>query len=239
MTKAATTEKKTRRRTVTARDATRAAKEVSAVVEQASRYALIRDAVTYTEAAVYLREQVKPALKRLKAFREAILAPMRATLATQRDTLDGMAAPLTEAETVLKAGMLAWEEAESARIAKEEAAALAEAEEAARVEQAAEAQAVRDMGDEEAATEIEELEIAVVPPVVERTTRPVGIGMTLRWDAKVVDIKALCAAVAAGEVPINAVQPNMPVLRDMARKQKTDACWPGVEVFSVRGMTSR
>lgn len=210
-----------------------------AIVNRAHELSEITTTVRYTEAVVFLREDIKPARKRLKGFREALLAPLRAVLNTQRTLLGGLDEPLEKAEEVLKAGILTWEKAEEERIAKAEAVARAEAEEAAKAAQEAEAAEMRRLGDEESAKEIEEMEVPVAPPVIVRSGRPAGISITERWDVKVVDIKKLCRAVANGKAPVSAVQPHMSVLRAIANKKRTEFNVPGCEAAPVKGVTAR
>lgn len=212
---------------------------ITALVRTAIQSAKIRDASGYTEAVLLLREQVKPAQKRLKAFRETMLAPLRAVVDAQRSTLDALAAPLVEAESILKTGILDWEEQEAARLAREEELAREDAEAAARAAQEAEAQKFRDMGDEQTAREILEIEIPVVPPVIEPAKRPAGVSVPERWDARVSDLRALCAAIAKGDMPLNAVEASMPVLRGLARKVGQETTMHGVEFVKTRRVSVR
>jgi len=129
-------------------------------------------------------------------------------------------------------------EAEDARRKQEEAArkleqerqaALQKAAEASKKGDEAEARKIRDEADaREVRAEIEK-PVEVPPPV--RTA-----GTRTTWRARVVDLKALCRAVADGKVPEAYVEANLTVLRPLAVAQKRrDIGVPGVEGEAVEG----
>lgn len=212
---------------------------LSLIVADAEEKAVIRGPVAYTEAVVFLREHVKPSQKHFKTFRDAMLRPLRAALDRQRDVLDAMIAPLNRAEATLKAGILEWEEREAARLDEERRQAAEAAEEAARAAREAEERALREAGMDDVADEVAALDIPIAPPVSVEPLRPRGVSIQTSYEPSVTDMRALCAAIAEGKVPANTVVPNMPILRDAARKQGTALHWPGVVVTERRGVRVR
>lgn len=81
------------------------------------------------------------------------------------------------------------------------------------------------------------IEVAVAPaaPVVAAK----GVSFSKRKKARVTDLKALCAAIGAGTVPLHAVEPNMPWLNSMAKNLGADLRYPGVVVEDDDVLSSR
>lgn len=108
-------------------------------------------------------------------------------------------------------------------------------------QQRADAQALRDQGEPEAAAQVE----AAPPPVVPivhlppAARGPVGISQRSYWAASVFDLQALCLAVAEGQVPPEAVEPNMTYLNDRARALKKTLAIPGVKAEERTGVSTR
>ena len=53
------------------------------------------------------------------------------------------------------------------------------------------------------------------------------------------DLAALVAAVAAGEVPLAALEPHLPFLNQQARALKDELRYPGVQVVVDEGYVGR
>ena len=68
--------------------------------------------------------------------------------------------------------------------------------------------------------------------IIPKGTAPGNASYRTIWSAVVTDLKALCKAVAEGTVPLEAIQPNMPVLHAMARASKEAFNVPGVKAVS-------
>ena len=71
-----------------------------------------------------------------------------------------------------------------------------------------------------------------VAPVVPEPAKIDGVSFTTHHKANVVDMKALCAAVAAGTQPETLVMPNQRVLDKMATALGAELRIPGVEVVT-------
>lgn len=196
-----------------------------------ARALTIDSADRYTAAGEYLTE--------IKALRHEIADTfdpiIRKAHAAHREACDRkrqVEAPLVEAEGLLKTSMARYVEAERRREAEERRRleeAARKAEEEARL---AEAAALEEAGQAELAEQVLELPSVAPPPVV-APAAPKVAGVTTRetWDAEVTDKLALVRAIAAGQVPLAAVDVNQGVLRQQARSLGAELRWPGVRAF--------
>lgn len=142
---------------------------------------------------------------------------------------DAMLVPVGDQKNSLRLGMKAFED-EQKRIRRAEQARLEELARKA-AEEAALAKAVdlEQNGHKEAAEAV--LAVPVVAPAVYvPNVTPTGFGNATRrtWGAEVVDLMALVKAVAAGSVPIQALEANTVFLNGMARQLKSVLAYPGV-----------
>lgn len=162
----------------------------------------------------------------------------KAAVAAEKKLLE----PLNQAKAIIKVRLVAWTQEqerirlEAQRKAEEEARRLEEDE---RLRLAAEAE---DAGaPEETVSEILESPAVVVPvPVVQPTfQRVAGVSTQQRWKAQVVDIKALCRAVADGKASPELVQANMVALNNMARAMKNTLAIPGVRAVTEAAVAVR
>jgi murein DD-endopeptidase MepM/ murein hydrolase activator NlpD len=164
------------------------------------------------------------------------------------DEKDRMEAPLVDAEAVIKRALLAWE-TEQERLRQEQERALqAEAQrqaEAVTLAAAAamelEANATGDAGMLEEAQAIFDAPTEA-PVVVVQTFMPKVAGVTYRdaWKAHPdVDIKALAAAVAAGQAPVAFLTPNMTAINQFARATQGAQPVAGVRMWNDRQIAAR
>lgn len=162
-------------------------------------------------------------------------------------------APLAVAESTLKRALLGWDQeqerirvteqrrlqAEAEAKAREEAKA---AEEERRLQQAIE---LEQSGDKEAAKQVLEAPVVVpevyVPPVILATTTPKVEGLSKRqvWKCDVTDLMTLVKAVAAGQVPLAAIEANTVFLGQQARSLKSEMKYPGVKVWPEDSLSGR
>ena len=167
----------------------------------------------------------RPLVEKAHEAHKAILAELKSQLA-----------PYQEGEKALKAAMIAWDTAERERIAK----ARREAEEKARkeAEEAALAEAafLEATGDKAGADAVISAPLAVAPVAVETVEKAEGTTFREIWSAEVVDIKALCLAIAQGAVPPEYVTANLPALNSMARMAKQTFAVPGCRAVMGRTM---
>jgi len=66
-------------------------------------------------------------------------------------------------------------------------------------------------------------------PTVTKVAAMSGTSFSTRWNAQVIDIKALCKAIGEGKAPIDCVMPNMPVLNKLASISKEKLNIAGVK----------
>lgn len=159
-----------------------------------------------------------------------------------------MEQPLVDAETILKRGLLAFEqEQERLRLAEEQRLQEEARKHAETVTLAAAAALEREAvetGDEAMRQEAEDiLSQPIETPVVSVAKAvPKVQGVTYRdnWKAHpAVDIKALAAAVAAGNVPTTFLVPDMTAINQFARATKGTHPVPGIRFFNDRQVTAR
>jgi hypothetical protein len=169
----------------------------------------------------------------------------RKALADERDKME---APLVDAETVLKRGLLAYETKQEQLRMEEERRLQAEAQ--ARAE-ALTLAAAADMEREANATGNAELlqeakdvldQPIEAPVVVVQKMVPKVDGISYRdnWKAHpTVDIKALAAAVAAGTAPVAFLTPNMTAINQYGRATQGTHAVPGIRWFNDREIAAR
>lgn len=161
--------------------------------------------------------------------------------------------PLASAENNLKIALLSYdhEQEKIRRVEQERLQRIAESEarEAARLQE--EERRLQEAVELEAAGNKEEAEqvlaapvvtpVVYVPPVVLATTTPKVEGLSKRqvWKCDVTDKMALIKAVAAGLVPLAAIEANTVFLGQQARSLKSEMKYPGVKVWPEETMSGR
>ena len=189
---------------------------------------VVRDAESYQMAGETWKS-LTALEKRIKAYWEddvTTALKLHRSLVAKRDAMLG---PVGEQKKTLGIGMKSFEdEQERIRLA-EQSRLMAEARKVA--EEAALAQAVilEQNGHKAAAEAV--IAAPVVPPAVYvPKTTPTGFGNATRrtWGAEVTDMMALVKAVAAGTVPIQAIEANLVFLNQQARALKSAVQYPGV-----------
>lgn len=161
--------------------------------------------------------------------------------------------PLEQVETYLKRALLAWD-SEQERIRREEQARLQREAQAKAQEEARKAEeerrlqeaiAAEEAGAPEAAQAILEAPVVTptvwVPPVVLPAATPKVEGLSKRqnWKFEVVDLLALVKAVAAGQIPLAALEANTVFLGQQARSLKSEMKYPGVKVWAEDSLAGR
>ena len=147
--------------------------------------------------------------------------------------------PLQQAETILKSGMLAFQQ-EQQRRAREEQARLEEQARKEREKLEARAAAAEAKGKAERAEELRTQAATVPTPIVSiETPRVSGVSTRETYRAVVIDLQALVRGIMEGKVPVLAVMPDMTFLNGQARLQKSAMRYPGVKVEVVQGISSR
>lgn len=200
-------------------------------VQQKLGLVKIVDQPSYDYAASLLMD-IKGFRKRWSAYweplREGAYDSYKAILNKIKERDDPMAA----AEGAVKRSLLQWDD-QQRRLQEQrqrEAQEKAEADEAARRAQLA--FEMEESGAEEA--EIEQVvsaPIVAVAPPVESYQKASGVSRRENWKARVVDMKKLCKAIAAGKVPVDYVEANFTALNARARADKSTMNVPGVEAY--------
>ena len=141
-------------------------------------------------------------------------------------------APLVEAEGIIKPSIARYMAEAERKRREEEERIRKEMEKRAEEEALAAAIEAEDAGDLAEAEAI--LSAPVFVPHVSAPPPPKLEGISIRNIIKfeVTDLRALVKAVAAGQVPIEAIKPNDVVIGAQARSLRLSLHWPGVRVWA-------
>jgi hypothetical protein len=190
---------------------------------------VVRDAESYKMAGETWKS-LTSLEKKIKAYWEEDVSSalkLHRSLVAKRDA---MLIPVGEQKNFLRLGMKTFED-EQERIRRAEQARLEEeARKAAEEAALAQAVALEQNGHKSAAEAVIATPV-VAPAVYVPKTTPAGFGNATRrtWGAEVTDIMALVKAVAAGTVPIQAIEANSVFLNQQARALKSALQYPGVK----------
>jgi hypothetical protein len=227
--------------------------EPDAVLPKVTSVVTVAEAMTvrsqgdYEVAAKHLgiiKALQKTVSEQLDPIVEKAHSAWKATIALRKDHLD----PLLGAERTVKARM--GEHAERVEAAKQKALAEARVIEEARLRAHAEAEAAA-LAEADALADVGEVEeaeriVEALPPPPEpeavfyhAAPKVQGISSTTVWKAEVVDFRALVEAVAAGFVPITALEPSAAGLRAYAKSQQRAGEKHGVRIHSEQVITQR
>lgn len=209
----------------------KAEREALAVEVRETGLIEVVDAATYQAAGERWKALVALE-KKIEAKFARSVETTKAAYDEARALRDEFLTPVTAAKKAQPERMKVWAREEERKRVELERKAQAEAKKKADDEALAAAAALEKDGFKEAAAEI----INTPPPapvVVQPRTVPKGMGAAIRttWKARVVDVKALVAAVASGAVPMAAIIPNEVFLGQQARALKAECKYPGVQVF--------
>ena len=192
---------------------------------------VVRDAESYQMAGETWKS-LTALEKKIKAYWEIDVDAaknLHKSLVAKRDAMLG---PVGEQKNSLRVGMKSFED-EQERIRRAEQARLEEVARKA-AEEAALAQAVAlEQNGHKAAAEAVIAAPVVAPAVYVPKATPTGFGNATRrtWGAEVTDLMALVKAVAAGQVPIQAIEANMVFLNGQSRMLKAALAYPGVKAI--------
>ena len=218
--------------------------EASKIREQVALWPMRAAELEVTNAEGYqagaeLLRQIKSLLGEIDSTFDPIV---KATHAAHKEALEQKkkhANPLSEADTAIRRKMARFQ-AEQERIRREQAAIEAAQARAAREKAEREAQELAEMGEAEMAEAVRQSsEIENAPPIPEPAPKADGISTRKNWKARVTDLDALVKAVAAGDVPIGAIQADMRFLSLQAKALEKELKIPGVESYNDVGITVR
>jgi hypothetical protein len=192
---------------------------------------VVKDATTYQMAGETWKD-LTGLEKRIKEYWEGDVDAAHKLHKSLTAKRDAMLKPVGERKTALRMEMRTFEDEEK-RI-RREAQAKAEAEAKREAEEAALTHAVEleANGHREAAEALIAAPV-VAPPVFIPSTTPTGFGNATRrtWGAEILNLMNLVKAVAAGKVPIQAIEGNMVFLNGQARMMKSALAYPGVRAM--------
>jgi hypothetical protein len=199
---------------------------------------IVRDQRSYDVAADLLG-----AIKVLRAEVNASYDPIirkcheahRAAVAEKRR----IEAPLAEAEDAIKRKVASFVRERERERLEEERRARDEAEREAECERADMLRAAREAGASRAELRaIKDAPVAVASVAVAPTfAKASNLVMRSCWVAEVTDMRVLCAAVADGTAPVDAVMPNGAVLNKLAAGLKLAMNIPGVRAVERDGVS--
>ena len=218
------------------RQATEAREDGMALLATAESF-VITTPDEYTESGGLVREIVAKR-KAVEATRKGITEPMDAAKRRVMELFRPGLDMLGKAEDRLKAAMVRFQRAEDQK-QREDQARLDDIARKERERLAVRAVKEEDKGNTEKADVLYETALRVTAPEVAPTTRAAGVHMRTTWSAEVTDLAALVAAIAAGTVPLECVEPCMPILNAHARAWKDKLAFPGVRAVGTQGMAAR
>lgn len=209
-----------------------------------ARAALVTDAATYTAAGELLLG-IKALRKQIDQTFDPIIADAHKAHRTACEKKRAVEAPLSEAESILKRALVAFDQAEERRRREEQRRVEAEARQRAEAEALERAAAMekegREYGDQGLVRDAEQLveETLQAPPppvapIAKQTPKVQGIAIQTVWDCEVVDLPAFITYVAQHPAFANLLMPNLSALRAQARSLKSGLKLPGVKVFSTQ-----
>jgi len=204
--------------------------DLNLIMRKSGAAIIITDQGSYDHAALLLVKMIQPFRKK---WREYWQGPIQAAHQAHKVVLAKFNEgdePAKKAEEMIKHEIRAWD------IRQEELRQeLQRAEQRAVEEREARERAAQEAFAEEEGAPPAEIEaivsapsIAVAEPVPETYAKIKGISRRDHWVAEVRNLKALCAAIAKGTVPVNYVLPNQQVLNSRANADRETMQVPGV-----------
>ncbi len=238
------------------KEITEAADKENHLIKEANNIANgIKDQGSYS-AAADMSGTIKKAIKNIEAVGGPLIKKTWSAYKEAKALLDNLIKPLKESESVIKKGLLTYDqkienerrEAErKALIAKQEAEKkVAEEKKKAEDEQLRKAEEAEKKGNMEEAKKIIEAPVApvaplepVASPVMPEKPKASGISYRDNWKVQVFDTRALLGAIIAEIVSIESVSVNMSFLNSLARTQKNALDIPGVRAINDRVVNQR
>ena len=215
--------------------------EYGAVVAAAKKLTAIETADQAEEATQYGRvlqngtKEMEVFFKGIKSQIDSIKAPV---LAAEKEDVG----PLNTEKTRLGGLLTAYQAAERRKREEEERIAREAAEKQAEEEALQRAIELAAAGEEEAADAVLEEPIVAAPVVIPASApKPTGSVARKSYKAEVTDLKALVAAVAAGKVPLLALQANETFIGQQARSmgEAFEGLYPGVKLVVTESTSFR
>lgn len=178
------------------------------------------------KAKRFIDEKFDPIIDKAKEAKKAAEASRKAAA----DLKDEVMAPIAEGIKLIETSMKSYHEEAERKRREEEERLRKEALRKAEEERLAQAEALENAGEAELADKVLEEPVQAAP--LPKMPPPLAKGgVRTYYSARVVDLMVLVKAVAAGQVPMAAIQANQPYLNNRATHDKEFFNIPGVEVL--------
>jgi hypothetical protein len=213
--------------------------EKALVVSKEAQALAITDKPSYDQGCASLLE-IKDVQKKLDEVFDPIITAAHTAHKAAINQKKKFTEPLAVAEKALKKQIADYLAAEEEKRIAEENRLRKEAERLEEERRLNEAIAAEAEGDLQEAEAILDDVPAYVPPVILPKTVQTGGGIQMRetWTFRVENLMELIKAVAAGKVPIYAVQANTVFLGQQARSMKSELKYPGVAVWPEKNIAA-
>lgn len=213
------------------------ADEAKQLLDDAQQFTVASDP-EYEIAGTDLK-RIKDKMRALDDMRKSITRPIDAA---KKAVMDFFRAPedfLKSAESTYKRSMLAYQQ-DQERKRREEEARIRELQRQEQERLAKEAEVAEKAGDKETAEAIIQQAAEMPTAIVPRRDPPkvAGVKTQTRWSAEVTDQMMLIKAVAAGQVPMIAIEINQRFLNQQAVSLKGALNIPGVKAVSKEGIAA-
>jgi len=193
----------------------------------------VTDSVTY-RVAVDMRAGARAMLDKIKNTFQPMSDAANEVVAKITRTRLGFEKPLRERINQIDKELLRYEQAAEQQRKKAEIELAAKLEKEAQEQRTIEVQHLARTGyiSESKRLAADPLPVVDVPSVPVDIPEVEGFQKRTLWDVEVTDLAALVKAVAEGKVPLEVLEPNLVVLRSLARASKTTLNIPGVKAVS-------
>jgi hypothetical protein len=204
--------------------------ELAPVLRRAEEIA-VTDESSYQEALLIGQECAKRSRAVEDLFKPSREAAHKAWK-TITETVGTFTGPLETARKLVTRKATDWQQAEQRRRDEEARVAQEKANHEAEERRIKAAVQMEAEGNQKIADAI--IAAPVVAPVVQAApvAKPAGVQVRENWQAEVTDLSALIRAVQEGKVGIEVLQPNLAVLRTLAKITKGKTVIPGVRVWN-------
>lgn len=213
-------------------------KDAEELVLQAQALAIITNDADF-RAATEFRKLVngfeKEAIAKAKPIREATTTAWKAGIKLVDDAIE----PFKQVKAILDGPLTAWNNEQNRQRKLEEERLMAEAKKQAEEDQIARAEEAAKSGDTDRAEAIISQEIAPPPVIMLKPEKADGTSFVKYYGVnEVIDLRRLAQACFGGDVPMEAIQPNLVFLKKIATLTKGTAKYPGVTFTSRDGVRS-
>lgn len=214
-------------------------KQISHVVEMADSYrALTIKTAHDCEFAVEVLSKMKAECKTLETRRKEITKPIddakKSVMALFKPALDAYAG----VEAVLKPKIAQFHREQEQKRRAEQAKAE-EAARKAREKLEAKAEKAREKGKEELAISFEMDAMTTVSATPAPASKVAGVATRKTWKAEVLDVKAVCLAIANGDIPVSVLDFKQAELNRFAATWQDNKTFEGLRIYQDTNVAIR